>query len=260
MTPERTDDTSPPLSSPPFGSYSQSSYFEDARSDSFDVIPKLCTLQKPREELTRELDSLLDSIELHSESTSTSNHSNLSPSELEFSKRIRRKYGVKECSPSPSLSSHTTELAHPSYRTGGRGGGDLGHRNPPEEVAIIFSTMQSIARRFLEEELSGEGVENEHALLEPFLAVLEIALHHGWRGTAEPTIFGRKISVWEFIKRLSKWTKSVASQAVIENVRQFSTLRTSAAKVRAWIRLAIMNKSFSPDLALLNSNENALLV
>jgi hypothetical protein len=206
---------------------SETSLFEDANSDSITLDDTPIT-----DSFFAGLDNIID------EATPLSA---LSANEMESSRRIRKKYGLDE----PTASIRSSFSQGEILRRG---------RNYEREVQLLFETMQLVVRRFLEDMVSGGTVENEHPLLQPLLALIELSLYHGWRGDGSLFI---PMSLWDFLIKAQKWSKSAASRMVMENVKQFG-LRGSA-RIRAWIRLALMNRSLINDLTLLLSSESSLI-
>lgn len=155
---------------------------------------------------------------------------NLTPHELESSKQVRRKYGIGD------------EL-HTEYIHEFRGEQDL-------HSQVILNTLQKIVNAFLERLVDGCVIENENKFLEPLLVTIEIALWHGWNRKG---LFGGK-TIWDLIVTVSK-KHGVSWWTAIENVQHFSTLRNPTTRIRAWIRIALMNKSLSPCLNFLISHQ-----
>lgn len=205
---------------------SQASLFEDARSD----IDEL---------LLRGLDQILSKV------SDDASAATLSPTEMESSKKIRKKYGLEEFC---GTDNDSICLSRVSATSSGR---DYGY-----EVSIIYSSAQLIIRKFLDELVSGGTVENEHPLLEPYLAMVEIMLHHGWRRDSGLFAKGRG-TLWELIRRVGR--RGGASATAMENVRHFSSLKNSSARLRAWIRLAMIGKTLATDLTFLIDNEGHLI-
>lgn len=178
--------------------------------------------------------------------------------EMESSKRIRRKYGLMEDilddakSMAGSVMTLLDETCSPRLRS-------KRYRNPEQECIIVHHTLQMMIKAFLNEMISGGLVEDGHPLLEPFIGALEIVLHHGWRGQEPQHLFGRTFKLWDLIKKIGKWTKVAESTLSIENIRNMASLKTSTSRIRVWIRLAMMNKSFASDLFLLVNHEGPLL-
>jgi hypothetical protein len=191
--------------------HSQGSVYQDARSD--------------MEMFEQGLDKILATVELST--------TELSPSEVDTSRKIRKKYGLEELC-------HTDDSSVCLSRQSSSG------RDHVQEISILHSTLHLLTRRFLEELVSGGTVENEHPLLEPFLAVLEVMLWHGWRSS----FLGRK-SIWGLVRR--------TGSGAVENVRQWEGLKGSAGRVRAWIRLTMMNKTLATDLTHLINSEGSLI-
>ncbi|PJF17645.1 hypothetical protein PSACC_02539 [Paramicrosporidium saccamoebae] len=191
--------------------HSQGSIYQDARSD--------------MEIFEKGLDKILSTVDLST--------TELSPAEVDTSRKIRKKYGLEEL-----CQTDDSSICLSRHSSSGRDHG--------QEIAILHSTLHLLTRRFLEELVSGGTVENEHPLLEPFLAVLEVMLWHGWQGS----FLGRR-SIWGLVRR--------TNSGAVENVRQWEGLKSSAGRVRAWIRLTIMNKTLATDLTHLINSEGALI-
>lgn len=202
----------------------------------------------------------------------------LSASELDTSERIRKKYGLKT----------PTSLLFPSSAVA-----------PEDELVMdaLMRTMQQLARQFMIEGYSSplaDGiVEEAHALLPVLLATMEIALWHGigvggalTNGSSlslsnitsttivapssfsssstgstgvSPSLFKRAAlrSPWDLLLRLKG--KDMAASQALENVRQFSSLRTASARIRAWLRVTLMNKTLAPDLSHLLTHYSSLI-
>lgn len=178
----------------------------------------------------------------------------LSASELDSSRKVRKKYGVcDECDERTvgAAGSSNARTSEPARET-------PNGRNPSREIIIIQETMQDLVGLFQEELVSGGTVEDGHPLLPPFLALIELALQHGWR-SAPPSLFARPIRLWELIRRVERWSRVPEARMAIENIAQLTLLRKSSARVKAWIRLAIMGKTLAPDLTLLLNNEGPFI-
>ena len=176
----------------------------------------------------------------------------LSASEMESSRRVRKKYGLED-DYAPSIFSTNDGPAgsianFPLHEKG----------NHVQEVAILYGTMQILSQRLASELIESGSCDESHPLLTPFLALVETALHHGWRGLGTG-VFSRPFRLWDLLKRTERLSRARDTKMNIENVRNFSSLTRSAARVRAWIRLALMNKRLAADLTLLITNEGSLI-
>lgn len=189
----------------------------------------------------------------------------LSASDLDTSERIRKKYGLATpasmASP-PSAAAAEGELA----------------------MDALLNTMQQLVRQFMVEGYSSPAadgtVEEAHALLPALLATVEIALWHGIGvgpavangpnsssstntlssvSSVSPSLFKRSVlrSPWDLLLRLKG--KDMAASQTLENIRQFSSLRTPSARMRAWLRVTLMNKTLAPDLAYLVAHHGSLI-
>lgn len=215
------------------------------------------------ESFTTDMDGLLAAIS-DGLPTPTSHHQLaaativLSASELDSSRKVRKKYGVcDECEEgvvatvTTGSSSHSSRVSEPTREA-------PDGRSPSRESMIIQETMQDLVGLFQEELVSGGTVEDGHPLLSPFLALIELALQHGWR-SAPPSLFARPIRLWELIRRVERWSRIPEARMAIENIAQLTLLRKSSSRVKAWIRLAIMGKTLAPDLTLLLNNEGSFI-
>lgn len=126
-------------------------------------------------------------------------------------------------------------------------GGTDQRQDRGKEVATLLAIVQSLARRIIDElVVTGLTMESEHPLLDPLCRMIEIALYHGLR-----LRWGRKNGLWSMLEKIPFYSKNSGSVSAVENVRQFSSLKTGSARVRAWIMLALMNKCLGSDLELL---------
>lgn len=221
--------------------------FEDAHSEGLD-------------DLAREMAAIVHVEETSPAATGVAPLSNpptastpLSVSEMESSRRIRKKYGLDDDYAPSVLSS-----------ADGNEGGSFSNHPPTQgrsshaqEIAIIQATMQLLVQHLSNGLVDVGSVDETHPLLAPFLALIEIALHHGWRGI-ETGVFSRPFRLWDLLKRTERHSRARDTKLNIENVRNFSSLTRSSARVRAWIRLALMNKRLAADLTLLITNEGSL--
>lgn len=177
--------------------------------------------------------------------------------------KVRQKYGLASCSQLPSTSSYKLSQSK-SYEeifmsvddsmvNFASEGSNKSSRQHGREAAAILAVLQSLARRIIDElVVTGLTMESEHPLLDPLCRMIEISLHHGLR-----LRWGRKNALWSLLERIPMYSDQPGSASAIENVRQFVSLKTGSARVRAWIMLALMNKCLGSDLELLFQNEQS---
>lgn len=152
----------------------------------------------------------------------------LSSSDLEYSIKVRQKYGLAEPSSYNQLRSSATK----------------------DEAEVIIGTFEKLARKLMDDLIMGRSgsVEEGHVLLRPFLAILELALCHKYRRSVH--------DIWHNVTSIKPETEDSVMlnvQSNIENVKGFTLLRTGLAKLQAWIRLALMNKTLAICLGALKS-------
>lgn len=196
----------------------------------------------------------------------------LSASELDTSERIRKKYGLATpaslTSPSPTVAPEGELVMNALLST-------------------MQQLVRQFMIEGYSSPLADGIVEEAHALLPVLLTTIEIALWHGIgvggpslatgsafslsnatnttivapssfsssstgttiASTVSPSLFKRAAlrSPWDLLLRLKG--KDMAASQALENVRQFSSLRTPSARIRAWLRVTLMNKTLAPDLS-----------
>lgn len=189
-------------------------------SEETNTLTKNLLGQSSEENFEDALDCLIDEEENveHTGKRINSPLQELSSSDLEYSIKVRQKYG----------------LAEPDRYNDFPGGRVEG------EDEVIVGTLEKLARRLMDDLIMGRGgsVEEGHVLLNPFLATLELSLCHR---------YGKSIhDLWHQVSALKPEDGDMVwrnVQSNVDNVRGFTLLRTGLAKLRAWLRLALMNKT-----------------
>lgn len=223
-------------------------------------------------------DSFVDAFDSILSSTDKLNTS-INKDDLTMSLKVRRKYGLNDDSNSDQTQSYEALFRSIDEELGNYSKNpifhDKSHRNYEKEIAIMQAVLQLITRKLMDELVqSGQPVENEHPLLDPLLALIELILYHGYHensnsngiagsvvGVTEDiftSLFKKKLSLnlWTFIESIEKNPSiSANSSNAIENVRQFSMLSTISSKIRTWIRLGLLNKCIGIDLQFLIGRE-----
>lgn len=174
------------------------------------------------ETFTDALDCLIDDVEdAHIGKRINSPLQELSSSDLEYSIKVRQKYGLTEPNGYNETSTDRME----------------------GEDEVIVGTLEKLARRLMDDLIMGRGgsVEEGHVLLKPFLSILELTLCHRYRKSVH--------DLWHQVSMIKPQNLEDADmswmnvQSNVDNVRGFTLLRTGLAKLRAWLRLALMNKT-----------------
>lgn len=178
--------------------------------------------------------------------SSPSPHSStpLTPSELDTSQRIRRKYGL----PSMGFDNEIAIDNMPDSTTL-----SLTSSNPTHQIRIITETLQVLVTGLMEELVEGGVVESEHPWLEPFLSTLEVILWHGFQRP------DRVDNLWSCLIKGKVSKRNKVSSTAVENVNHFSMLKTPFSRIRAWLRLALMSKCLAADLAFLLDHYQTLI-
>ena len=101
----------------------------------------------------------------------------------------------------------------------------------------------------------GQPLDSESQPLHQLLVVLDLVFRHGLK-TRKGLLLGRR-DVWDLVQTVEKCDR--ASEEIINTVRNLTSINTSLGRVRAWIRLAIMQKKFADYLKFLVDNRPALL-
>jgi hypothetical protein len=155
----------------------------------------------------------------------------LSASDLEYSMLIRQRYGL--------VKGDLIELKEGIVSNG-------------EEWSILLTNLDKICKRILDDLIMGRGgcVEEGHVLLMPILSLLEVILLHRFKKN-QHELWG---SIQKSTDKIEDRDEKELLSSVIENVKAFTLLRTGMAKMRVWIRLSLMNKSFPTFINHLGAN------
>lgn len=182
----------------------------------------------------------------------------------DINERVRQKYGLS----SPSLDQQTGLSHSKSYEeifmnvddhltNFATASTDIGRRAYGRERATILAILQALVRKIIDESMAaGLTVESEHVLMEPLCRMIEIGLYHGLKSVR---IWSRKHGLWSLLEKAPFYSRKSSSASAIENVKQFSSLTSGTAKIRAWILLALMNKCLGNDLECLGEGEQATI-
>ena len=159
----------------------------------------------------------------------------LSSSDLEYSIKVRQKYGLAESKTNPDQIKDRSE----------------------DEAEVIIGTVEKLARRLMDDLLMGRGgcVEEGHVLLQPFLAVLELALCHRFKKNVH--------ELWKIISLIKVDSDDLVAHSIqsnVDNVRGFTLLRTGLSKLRAWLRLALMSKTCAVCLSNLKTKVRYMIL
>ena len=101
----------------------------------------------------------------------------------------------------------------------------------------------------------GQPLDSDSLPLHQLLVILDLVFRHGLK-TRKSLLLGRR-DVWDLVQTVEKCDR--ASEEIINTVRNLSTINTSLGRVRAWVRLAIMQKKLADYLKFLVDNRPALL-
>ena len=101
----------------------------------------------------------------------------------------------------------------------------------------------------------GQPLDSDSQPLHQLLVILDLVFRHGLK-TRKSILLGRR-DVWDLVQTVEKCDR--ASEEIVNTVRNLTTISTPLGRVRAWIRLAIMQKKLADYLKFLVDNRSALL-
>lgn len=97
---------------------------------------------------------------------------------------------------------------------------------------------------------TGRAVEDGNDLMERFCTVLEHSFQHGFKGRRRTLI--RRREVWDFIQNLEHMSDASGNtHQIFSTIRDMEDLKTGTGRLRAWIRLSLMEQSFARNWRLL---------
>ena len=102
----------------------------------------------------------------------------------------------------------------------------------------------------------GQPLDGESVPLHQLLVVLDLVFRHGLKNTKKSILLGKK-DVWDLVQTVEKFDR--ASEEILNTVRNLGSLNTSLGRVRAWVRLAIMQKKLADYMKFLVDNRQVML-
>lgn len=113
----------------------------------------------------------------------------------------------------------------------------------------IVSLSQLVVKNVVDQSLkSARQLDADNIPLHQLFIILDLALKHGL-SNKRSLLIGRHKDIWDLIQHIEKLDSRAVD--ITDTVRQLSTVTTSAGRVRAWLRLAIMQKKLADYFKLL---------
>ena len=102
----------------------------------------------------------------------------------------------------------------------------------------------------------GHPLDGDSESLHHLLVVLDLVFRHGLKSSKKNILLGKR-DVWDLVQTVEKCDR--ASEEIINTVRNLGSLHTAVGRVRAWVRLAIMQKKLADYMKFLVDNRQLLL-
>lgn len=124
------------------------------------------------------------------------------------------------------------------------------------ERSNLVNLCKSIVKELLEQSFRfGRTFESDHVALQHFFIVIEHVLRHGLK--PKKALIGTKKDVWDLLQSIEK--HSSEAQNITTSVRDLPSIKTQLGRVRAWIRIAMMQKKLADYLQILVNHKDDTL-
>jgi len=121
----------------------------------------------------------------------------------------------------------------------------------------IVGLSQLVIKSVVDQSLkSGRQLDADNIPLHQLFIILELALKHGL-SNKRSLLIGRQKDVWDLIQHVEKLDSRAID--ITDTVRQLSTVNTPPGRVRAWLRLATMQKKLADYFKLLVDDKSLIV-
>ena len=115
-------------------------------------------------------------------------------------------------------------------------------------INIVYFS-QLVIKNVVDQSLKyGRQLEGDNLALHQLFVILDLALKHGLKNSRKNLLGGRR-EVWDLVQTVERRDSSAGD--ITTTARQLSTVTTSWGRVRAWMRLAVMQKKLADYLKVL---------
>jgi len=101
----------------------------------------------------------------------------------------------------------------------------------------------------------GRQLDQENITLHQLFVALELSLRHGLKTRRMSLLQGRR-DLWDLLQTVEK--VDLSAEDITATVRDLTTVKTSAGRARAWLRLATMQKKLADYVKILVDNKELL--
>lgn len=120
----------------------------------------------------------------------------------------------------------------------------------------IVSISQLVIKNVVDNSLRyGRQLDGDNIPLRQLFILIEIALKHGIKLGRRNLLQGKR-DPWDLIQNIEKLDPGATD--ITDTVRQLSTVTTQQGRLRAWLRLAVMQKRLADYIKLLVDDKNLL--
>ncbi|BFZ17211.1 hypothetical protein BsWGS_20250 [Bradybaena similaris] len=130
-------------------------------------------------------------------------------------------------------------------------------RDPKQiERANLLNMSKMLIKELIDSSLAhGRMLDDDYIPLQQFFVVLEHVLIHGLK--AKKGILSNKKEFWWVLESIEKTAPEAAQ--ITTSAREMPNIRTPLGRARAWMRLALMQKSLADYFKLMIENRDTLL-
>ncbi|XP_045460055.1 RUN and FYVE domain-containing protein 2 [Harmonia axyridis] len=144
-------------------------------------------------------------------------------------------------------------------KTNGRKGQE--RNNSINPIAIERTNLVHISKLIIKELIEqslryGRTLDSDHVSLLHFFIIIEAVLRHRLR-TRPKTIIGPKKELWDILQQIHKYAPEAKDITI--SVKELPNIKTSIGRVRAWLRIALMQKKLTDYLKILLDHKDELL-
>lgn len=140
---------------------------------------------------------------------------------------------------------------------------DTTRQTPSPESTVYIAGALKTALQLLIDKHSGTGrpVEDGQPTLENLCGVLERLLNHGLidrpsTKTKWQSMLKTQRTVWDFIQATARSTRAESACRLVANVSQLDGIKTAAGRLRAWLRVSLMEQRLADQWSLFMEEKN----
>ncbi|XP_076363959.1 RUN and FYVE domain-containing protein 2-like [Tachypleus tridentatus] len=125
------------------------------------------------------------------------------------------------------------------------------------ERSNLVNVTKLVVKELIESSLKyGRMLDSEYVSLNHFFILLEHVMRHGLK--SKKGILGSKKELWNLLETVEKYIPEASD--ITSSVRELPTVKTHLGRARAWLRLALMQKSLADFFRFLTDKKEEILI